>query len=330
MPPHASQNLGAHTHPVPGRRVFFFQSKTAMTERGPPPLRQQSSGGGVSTSSSTSQKDQLHPTKGKASAQQQGRPLTPSTVAQLQQLRARAAREQARLERAQNERLQQRAMAERKAAVQQLDKLQRSAAHQRARALMATYGNRNTLASSLNRRLPPGAAHPVVPSGAASVSASTTVPRLVPPPMGLEITSEMLGEGATASVWLGRFGPNRAAVAAKVVRKSALNAEQLQWIRDEISIHKPLRHAHICTLHGAIEDASTITMILSICRGGSLCDSMGRALETNCPIGEVKSRAAFLQLCGALHYCHRNGVVHRDIKLVSWPPYRARHCSPPL
>ena len=133
---------------------------------------------------------------------------------------------------------------------------------------------------------------------------------------GSEITSEMLGEGATGRVWLGRFGPKRAAVAAKVVRKSALNTEQLQWIRDEIAIHKPLRHSHICTLHGALENASTITMILSLCRGGSLCDTMGRALETNCPIGEEKSRAAFLQLCGALHYCHRNGVVHRDIKLV--------------
>ena len=30
---------------------------------------------------------------------------------------------------------------------------------------------------------------------------------------------------------------------------------------------------------------------------------------------EAKCRSVFVQLCGALHYCHRTGVVHRDIKL---------------
>lgn len=49
--------------------------------------------------------------------------------------------------------------------------------------------------------------------------------------------------------------------------------------------------------------------MLSYCRGGSLCDTMGKALETQCPLPESKVHVAFVQLCGALHYCHRHGVV---------------------
>ena len=186
--------------------------------------------------------------------------------------------------------------------------------------------------------------------GRARTSAVGKLTGNAPQRMPLVLTDEFLGEGATAKVWLAKFGPTRSEVAAKVVTKATLNGEQLGWIRDEIAIHKQLRHPHICTLHGAIEDASSITMVLSLCRGGrlerhtnpeadttrplasnahlrasqarapshlvagSLCDTMGRALESQSPLPEDRCRHAYAQLCGALHYCHRTGVVHRDVK----------------
>jgi len=146
------------------------------------------------------------------------------------------------------------------------------------------------------------------------------------PGASLELTRTILGEGATSKVWLGRFGPTRCEVAAKVVRKADMNEEELGWIRDEIAIHKRLRHPHVCTLHGALESPTTLTIVLALCRGGSLCDTMGRALETNSPIPEARLHSTFLQLCGALHYCHRHGVVHRDLKLdnLCWADQRER------
>jgi len=68
-------------------------------------------------------------------------------------------------------------------------------------------------------------------------------------------------------------------------------------------------------MHGAMEAANTITIVLSLCRGGSLCDTMGAALDAQSPMEEAKVHRTFTQLCGALHYCHRHGVVHKDIKL---------------
>ena len=71
-------------------------------------------------------------------------------------------------------------------------------------------------------------------------NSAATKARLVPQ-TGLEVTEELLGEGATGKVWLGRFGPSRTAVAVKVVQRRELNAESLGWIREEIAIHKQLR-----------------------------------------------------------------------------------------
>ena len=201
--------------------------------------------------------------------------------------------------------------------------------------------------------------------GRARTSAVGKLTGNAPQRMPLVLTDEFLGEGATAKVWLAKFGPTRSEVAAKVVTKATLNGEQLGWIRDEIAIHKQLRHPHICTLHGAIEDASSITMVLSLCRGGrlerhtnpeadttrplastahlrasqarapshliagSLCDTMGRALESQSPLPEDRCRHAYAQLCGALHYCHRTGVVHRDVKARRHAPNAPLSPRPP-
>ena len=284
---------GAERAPIASSPYAAAQDKAA------PPLRQQNS-----SNSSTGTSPGISLNLGK-NLMQQPRGMTPSTAMQLQIIRARAAKEAKRLENVQKARLQQKALEERKAAIAQLDKTMRIAQQQRAAAILATYGKPRPANKGRHQ------------AATNSTGGTPIAPRLVPPPAnGLEVTGELLGEGATGRVWLGRFGPNRVVVAAKVVRKSRLSAEQLGWIREEIAIHRPLRHPHICTLHGAIDEGDAITMVLSMCRGGSLCDTMGRALETNTPIGEERSRRAFCQLCGALHYCHRNGVVHRDIKLV--------------
>ena len=132
----------------------------------------------------------------------------------------------------------------------------------------------------------------------------------------LEVSDTMLGEGANGKVWAAKFGPQRSAVAAKVVKKTNLNAQELIELRNEIELHKRLRHPNIVTLHGAFEDPAQVTIVLSLCRGGSLFDTMVRAhQEESDGLPEPKAREAFAQLLCALRHCHRHGIVHRDVCL---------------
>lgn len=127
------------------------------------------------------------------------------------------------------------------------------------------------------------------------------------------VLGPVLGEGATARVYHARRGSSD--VAAKVFLKSRMDAEELQWARDEIAILSSLHHHHVSRLHGVVESARSLTVLLTLARGGSLCDELGRTASAGGTIDPARSRALFSQLLGALVYCHRSGVVHGDVKL---------------
>ena len=97
--------------------------------------------------------------------------------------------------------------------------------------------------------------------------------------------------------------------------RAQMDSDQLKWIREEIAIHKRLSHPHICTLHGAFEEPHAFSILLQLCRGGSLCDTLGAALTSGTSLPTARVRSIFSQMVGAVEYCHRHGVVHRDIKL---------------
>jgi serine/threonine protein kinase len=122
--------------------------------------------------------------------------------------------------------------------------------------------------------------------------------------------SDERGEGSAAQVWLAHFGDTRNEVAAKVVSKKGLNKDQIGWIREEIAIHKRLRHPYICTLHGSFKSLSNIMICLSLCRGGSLVDMMGAMLYAGELLAAAHVHGAFVQLLSALRYLESVGFVH--------------------
>ena len=116
--------------------------------------------------------------------------------------------------------------------------------------------------------------------------------------------------GSAAQVWLAHFGDTRNEVAAKVVSKKGLDKDQIGWIREEIAIHKRLRHPYICTLHGSFKSLSNIMICLSLCRGGSLVDMMGAMLYVGELLAAAHVHGAFVQLLSALRYLESVGFVH--------------------
>ena len=128
------------------------------------------------------------------------------------------------------------------------------------------------------------------------------------------VSDHLLGEGATAQVWFQEFSASRCSWRPSRCFKEP-RRRRLGWIREEMAIHTSLHHSHICKMYTGWEGGSTFTMVLQLCRGGSLCDTMGRALDDGAPLEEAFVRATFCQLLGALEHCHSHGVVHRDLKL---------------
>lgn len=131
----------------------------------------------------------------------------------------------------------------------------------------------------------------------------------------LVFSDTTLGEGATATVMLGHFGHEREEVAIKVVSKPEMDEDDLLQIREEIRLHKMLSHEHIVRMIDSWEKPFEFTIVLALCRGGSLFETIVAAYQAETDLPEPKVRVAFVQLAAALDYLHDRGIYHLDVNL---------------
>ncbi|XP_062970147.1 NUAK family SNF1-like kinase 2 [Cynocephalus volans] len=122
---------------------------------------------------------------------------------------------------------------------------------------------------------------------------------------------ETLGKGTYGKVKKARESSGRL-VAIKSIRKDKIKDEQdLMHIRREIEIMSSLNHPHIITIHEVFENSSKIVIIMEYASQGDLYDYISERQR----LSECEARHFFRQIVSAVHYCHQNGVVHRDLKL---------------
>ncbi|XP_006628674.2 NUAK family SNF1-like kinase 2 [Lepisosteus oculatus] len=122
---------------------------------------------------------------------------------------------------------------------------------------------------------------------------------------------ETLGKGTYGTVKKAVERSGRV-VAIKSIRKDKIKDEQdLIHIRREIEIMSSLNHPHIITIYEVFENKDKIVIVMEYASRGDLYDfiSDGRTLT------EREGRHFFRQIVSAVLYCHRNGIVHRDLKL---------------
>ncbi|KAH0616967.1 hypothetical protein JD844_028488 [Phrynosoma platyrhinos] len=101
-------------------------------------------------------------------------------------------------------------------------------------------------------------------------------------------------------------------VAIKSIRKDKIKDEQdMVHIRREIEIMSSLSHPHIITIYEVFENKDKIVIIMEYASKGELYDYISERRRLN----ERETRHFFRQIVSAVHYCHKNGVVHRDLKL---------------
>lgn len=123
---------------------------------------------------------------------------------------------------------------------------------------------------------------------------------------------KLLGRGAFGKVSLGMHKVTNQLVAIKSINKEFLEEERSRRkVAKEVSILKKLQHANIMNLYETFETEKHFLLVTELCAGGDLLNYVRRRRK----LTEEYAKFFFRQLVEACIYCHRKGVVHRDIKL---------------
>ena len=124
---------------------------------------------------------------------------------------------------------------------------------------------------------------------------------------------QTLGEGEFGKVKLGWKKDGSSQVAIKLIRREsvATNPTRLPKIYREISILRELAHPNIVRLHEMVETERHIGIILEYASGGELFDY----ILNHRYLKDPAARRLFAQLVSGVGYLHKNGIVHRDLKL---------------
>lgn len=119
------------------------------------------------------------------------------------------------------------------------------------------------------------------------------------------VLGEVIGKGKFGSVVRCRSKSCGEEVACKTVRKGK------EIVHREVEIMQHLSgHQGVVTLNAVYEDSESFYLLMELCAGGRLLDSMAKEGLYS----ERKAANILKELMLVIRYCHEMGVVHRDIK----------------
>ena len=119
-----------------------------------------------------------------------------------------------------------------------------------------------------------------------------------------------LGAGGMATVYLAHDLRNDRPVAIKVLRPELAAAVGADRFLKEIKTTANLQHPHILPLFDSGDAGGLLYYVMPYVAGETLRDRLRR--ETRLPVADAARITS--EVCSALDYAHRHGVIHRDIK----------------
>ena len=123
---------------------------------------------------------------------------------------------------------------------------------------------------------------------------------------------ENLGSGSYGTVVLAVHKSSREQRAIKIINKYKLrNEEQKRKVVSEVEILRKLDHPHIVKVYEFYEDEFNLYVVMELCSGGELLDSI---INNGC-LNESDSALYMSQILSAVYYMHSLRIVHRDLKL---------------
>ncbi|GMJ01919.1 SNF1-RELATED PROTEIN KINASE 3.10, CBL-interacting protein kinase 7 [Hibiscus trionum] len=149
-----------------------------------------------------------------------------------------------------------------------------------------------------------------------------------PPPLPLKITrtktpagillgkyqlGRLLGRGSFAKVHEATsLEDDNTVVAVKIIDKTKTvdAAMEPRIIREVSAMRRLQHHPNILKIHEVMATKTKIYLVMELASGGELFAKVLRRGR----LAEPVARRYFSQLVSALHFCHENGVAHRDVK----------------
>nr|CAB3489553.1 unnamed protein product [Digitaria exilis] len=121
-----------------------------------------------------------------------------------------------------------------------------------------------------------------------------------------------VGQGTYSSVYKARDLKTGKVFALKKVRFVNVDSESVRFMAREILVLRKLNHPNIINLEGII--ASSVSRSLYLVFGYMEHDLAGLAATPGLKFTEPQVKCLLQQLLSGLDHCHRNGVLHRDMK----------------
>ncbi|CAM9446127.1 unnamed protein product, partial [Hapterophycus canaliculatus] len=115
----------------------------------------------------------------------------------------------------------------------------------------------------------------------------------------------LLRKGAFASVHRCVRKATQEEYAVKVIDKTSLSAHEKSLLRGEIGALKLVSHPNVVRLEAVHEDPRSISIVMTLCRGGDLWDKV-RSQPSRC-FDANQARTVMRPLCEAVSYLHTLG-----------------------
>jgi serine/threonine-protein kinase len=132
----------------------------------------------------------------------------------------------------------------------------------------------------------------------------------VPSRIGNYEIDRVLGSGGMGTVYLGRDAELKRPVAIKVLRDQVHDQELLERFFREARAAAALRHPNIITIYTSGQQDYQPFIAMEFVDGESLADVIRRQQ----PLTLSEKLSYIEQICSGLHFAHRAGIVHRDVK----------------
>jgi calcium-dependent protein kinase len=120
---------------------------------------------------------------------------------------------------------------------------------------------------------------------------------------------KQVGDGVSGAVFLAENKVTLEKRAIKRILKNQLKNPE-EYARNEIAILMRLDHPNIVKMYETYEDSKSFCMVMEMCQGGELFDTIVDKSE----ISESHEANIFRQMVMAVNYLHLNNIVHRDLK----------------